>query len=348
MKKLIISILSIFITISCATTQKNRTTTETSKKTEPSWISSVPSDSKNIYAVGIAKDADSLEKARTAARNSALAQIAEYIGVNVKSTLKIDDSTEKDLSVASNIQSKTENVKLENVQFVDEYNKKTARTIGGYYEENFDVYILAKYLKASADTAKTRTQKKCEADVMTALRTYRKSLEIKNPAETAKIFETLKKASKILKRNKHFPLNDSEFKTVTELQNAVNSKIKNFQAISGLVTIKVSGAIIPDKSEAYMYEILSVRNINITTKDKVHRFEASIIIEGKRTGDSLGALTCRHLKYRYEIKDLWKKSGLLTGGGEEKGFGKTKEDSITGAFKKIIEKVGDKIRENRD
>ncbi len=350
MKKLLTLIIVACITVSCATTQNNnnKITTEASKKTKPSWISTPPLDSSNVYAVGIAKDADSLEKARTAARNSALSQIAGYIGINIKSTLEINDSTEKDLSVASNIQSETENVELEKVQFVDEYYEKTTRIIGGYYEENFDVYVLAKYSKASAETAKTKTDKKREADVMAALRIYKSSLDIKNITETGKIFDNLKKAEKALERNKNFPLNDQDFKTVPELQNAISNKIKNFTALSGLVTANFSGAPIPEKAEAYAYEVLSARNINVTTKDKIHRFETAIIIESEKTGDSLGTLTCRHIKYRYEIKDLWKESGIITGGGEEKGFGKTQKESVVNAFKKIVEKVGDKITENRN
>jgi len=119
----------------------------------------LPMDEQWIYAVGTASGADSIQAGREAARNSAAAQLAAYVGMDIESGFDIstrhDDRLGTNTTVSALSSSRTA-ARLLDVDIVDEYSVRTTRVAGHLHEERFDVNLLCRYRKSNAAEERLR------------------------------------------------------------------------------------------------------------------------------------------------------------------------------------------------
>lgn len=323
---------------------------QSSRPAAPDWISRLPQDEKNFYVIGTASQARTLKDGKEQARTNAASQIADFVGVKLKSKLNIniqEKSGETKTLVDESVQKKADAL-IASMQVVDEYYTKTARQAGGFYEEHYEVYLLCRFPKAAAKKERARQKNMAQEKASIALSLFQQSQEDIKSNRLINSLYKLREAEKNLKNvSDVIALGGNNLKTAQELKTAVNMALTELRSRSRSLFIEV---LIEgkknSKSQGAFYgtfskEIASA-GFNTSNNQKTARFSVMANINLRKGGVSFGQ-QCVYAAYNFEIKDNWSNKTIAGNSGEAKGFAKKALAAAQRAITETAENIGKEV-----
>jgi hypothetical protein len=212
---------TLVLIVGCATVPE--VLRKSSAPVQPTWVNTTPTDNQYLYFVGAASGAESLDSGKSAAVSAATNQVAQYIGVNVKSIGKFVNSTNSADQLAQEETDTRASGRIQGAEAVETYSESMSRQVGATQIDRFDVWVLVRFPRAAADEERGRQAKEHQDRSDHAF-------ELLGKARAAKLSGSLLDAMRALSDAKvelaalpgTVDIKNAEFRTSAELGQAVD------------------------------------------------------------------------------------------------------------------------------
>ncbi len=340
--RFVLVIAAAALLVSCSS-PKQQIKVEPSKPTKPEWITKLPKRAGYMYVVGVKSRAKSLEEGKAGAHENATVQVSQFVGTQIQSESESRMSTDGENFASDAVAAQTAAF-IKALQQEDEYYEKTTKMIGSYYEEGYDVWMLASFpLNAADDERKRQAMEQAEM-TRDAFKRYQDALAEKGGGNQREAWLLIAKARQILKSvPKLTEIHEGKFDTAADLLRAVEKDLRSLDELAHGVRVDFApgdGGAKKVKSSftSHLSSALSKTSLILRT-DGDARFVLKLDYTTKRGSGKVMGQNVGHLAYSGNVKDTWSGASLSGTSGEVKGFGK----SFDGAFGEAASEAAEKI-----
>lgn len=319
-------------------------TREPSKPAQPQWVTSLPKESGYVYVVGVRSRAKSLEEGKQGAHENATVQVSNVVGTQIRSQAESRMSTEGDDYSREDVAAQTQAF-IESLLTVDEYWEKTTKMVGSYYEESFDVWVLAKFPLNAADKERKRQAAEQAEQGRDAFKRFMGAGEELNEGNERQAWILLTQARRLLGGIPGTTeIHQGEHDTAADLQRAVDRALRALDEKARGVRV-VLEAKDPQAQEAaaplttQLSQAISGTKLILRT-DGDARFVLTVSYEVNTPHKKVMGQRVGYLTFAGNLTDTWSGAALSADSGEVKGFGKTPAAALAEAALEAAKKLG--------
>jgi tetratricopeptide (TPR) repeat protein len=160
--RLLILIFSVlFFTISLCYSSQDKVVFSSADNV-PGWVSKIPAEKGILYFVGISNGAKDLEEAKKAAVNNAAGQIADFLGIKVKTKYE-QVTTEISTRVFDKVNTDSHKVMVQGAELKEFYYEKIQKQDGNKKATCYNGYALVSYPEEELNKEKKRLARERES-----------------------------------------------------------------------------------------------------------------------------------------------------------------------------------------
>ncbi len=214
---------------SCATPA--RITRESSAPVRPAWIAHPPQGAQEVYFIGLCSGAESLEAGQRTAIDDALAQVSRFIGVKIEvaSSSYLDEVRQ---DITSQIRSHSA-AKMRGYSTADWYYEKITRIDKSFSLTKYDVYVLLRYDRGTAEAERRRQAAENSSEASIALKRFEQAQAAAERGQIWRAARLYAQTRKILGGlDASLPLPANAFKNTAELAAAAEDRsLRNLELL---------------------------------------------------------------------------------------------------------------------
>lgn len=331
-------------------------TKEHSNPTRPAWLTTPPRQPGQVYVVGVSSRVKTLAEGKHAAHQNATVQVAAIVGTKIRSESESRLSTEERAFAKDSVKAQAV-VYVKNLVVQDEYWEKTTRTLGSYFEEVYDVWILARFPLKAADEERKRQAAEHSELTRDALKRYSAALSALKRDNPRQARVALMQARETLRNVPPLTeLHEGKLDTAQDLLREVDRQLLSVDELARGVRVSFAPGDRPSKKAtagftSHLTEALRQTDLIVRTRGKA-RFVLELSYSSKLPKRRVMGQQVGYLTYAGNVSDTWSGATLPGTSGEVKGFGKSPEaalnDAAQEASKKIAKGIAQRLKEVLD